>query len=106
MHHQQQHEPIKNQHMRQPAGRIFSEDPALKQNIKKGFSILADCYVNQDGVSILRLLMDSGEPVRVRVKAAEMIGDIGELESIEPIQSFLCAEPHVSLSILQYRVHE
>jgi hypothetical protein len=31
--------------------------------------------------------MDSAEPVRVRLKAAEMIGDIGELESIEPIRN-------------------
>lgn len=31
--------------------------------------------------------MDSAEPVRVRLKAAEMIGDIGELEAIEPIRN-------------------
>lgn len=67
--------------------KVLAEEEALKQNIKKGFSILADCYVNQDGVSILRLLMDSAEPVRVRLKAAEMIGDIGELEAIEPIRN-------------------
>ncbi len=66
---------------------VLAEEEALKQNIKKGFSILADCYVNQDGVTILRLLMDSAEPVRVRLKAAEMIGDIGELEAIEPIRN-------------------
>jgi hypothetical protein len=66
---------------------VLAEEEALKQNIKKGFSILADCYINKDGVSILRLLMDSAEPVRVRVKAAEMIGDIGELEAIEPIRN-------------------
>ena len=66
---------------------VLAEEEALKQNIKKGFSILADCYVNKDGVSIMRLLMDSAEPVRVRVKAAEMIGDIGELEAIEPIRN-------------------
>ena len=65
----------------------------LKQNIKKGFSILADCYVNNDGVSILRLLMDPTEPVRVRVKAAEMIGDIGELEAIEPIRNLKVGSP-------------
>jgi hypothetical protein len=66
---------------------VLAEEEVLKQNIKKGFSILADCYVNQDGVSILRLLMDSAEPMRVRMKAAEMIGDIGELEAIEPIRN-------------------
>ncbi|GBC61092.1 zinc ribbon domain-containing protein [Desulfonema ishimotonii] len=59
----------------------------LKENIKKGFSILADCYVNRDGVTILRLLLDSAEPARVRLKAAEMIGDIGSLEAIDPIRN-------------------
>lgn len=67
--------------------RVLAEQEVLKENIKKGFSILADCYVNKDGVAVLRMLMDSTEPVRVRVKAAEMIGDIGELEAIEPIRN-------------------
>jgi hypothetical protein len=66
---------------------VLAEEEALKKNIKRGFSILADCYVNNDGVSILNLLTDSTEPVRVRIKAAEMIGDIGELEAIEPIRN-------------------
>ncbi len=60
---------------------------ALKENIKKGFSILAECWVSKDGVSVMRLLMDATEPMRVRVKAAEMIGDMGELEAIEPLRS-------------------
>jgi hypothetical protein len=59
----------------------------LKEAIKKGFSILADCYVSQDGPQILQMLLDVTEPVRVRIKAAEMIGDIGELEAIEPIRN-------------------
>jgi hypothetical protein len=66
---------------------VLAEEEILKQNIKKGFSILTDCYVNKDGVTILTLLTDSAEPVRVRMKAAEMIGDIGELEAIEPIRN-------------------
>ena len=60
---------------------------ALKEAIKKGFSILADCYVNKDGPQLLRMLLDATEPARVRLKAAEMIGDIGELEAIEPIRN-------------------
>jgi HEAT repeat protein len=43
--------------------------------------------VDKDGVTVLRLLTDSTEPVRVRLKAAEMIGDIGELEAIDPIRN-------------------
>ena len=73
-------------------GQIFdevamAEETILKENIKKGFSILADCFVNKDGVTALQLLMDAAEPIRVRVKAAEMIGDIGELEAIEPLKN-------------------
>jgi predicted RNA-binding Zn-ribbon protein involved in translation (DUF1610 family) len=66
---------------------VIYEQEVLKENIKKGFSILADCYVNKDGVTVLRMLLDATEPARVRLKAAEMIGDIGELESIEPIKN-------------------
>jgi len=59
----------------------------LKEAIKKGFSILADCYVSKDGVTVLNLLLDASQPMRVRVKAAEMIGDIGEIEAIEPLKN-------------------
>ena len=59
----------------------------LKEKIKKGFSILTDAYMAKDGVTVARILFDANEPQRVRLKAAEMIGDIGELEAIEPIRS-------------------
>ena len=68
----------------------LAQQEMLKEQTKKGFSILADCYVNQDGVTILRLLSDSCEPIRVRIKAAEMMGDIGELEAVEAL-SFMKA---------------
>ncbi|OQY04641.1 MAG: zinc ribbon domain-containing protein [Desulfobacteraceae bacterium 4572_123] len=66
---------------------VLMEEEVLKENTKKGFSILADCYVNKDGVTVLSLLTDVTQPMRVRIKAAEMIGDIGELEAIEPIRN-------------------
>jgi hypothetical protein len=66
---------------------VLAEQQALKEAIKKGFSILADCYVHKDGPQVLRMLMDATEPMRVRAKAAEMIGDIGEIEAIEPIRN-------------------
>lgn len=59
----------------------------LKEAIKRGFSILADCYNAQDGVTVLRILTDSSEPARVRLKAAEMIGDIGSIEAIDPLRA-------------------
>jgi hypothetical protein len=64
-----------------------AEQEALKEAIKRGFSVLAECYVSQDGPAVLQILTDSTEPARVRLKAAEMIGDIGELEAIEPIRN-------------------
>ena len=66
---------------------VLMEQEVLKENIKKGFAILAQCYVEKDGVTILSLLTDASQPARVRLKAAEIIGDIGELEAIEPIRN-------------------
>ncbi len=64
---------------------VLLEQETLKEGIKKGFSILADCYVNKDGVTALRIVLDVTEPMRVRIKAAEMMGDIGSLEAIDPL---------------------
>ncbi|MEJ2154259.1 MAG: zinc ribbon domain-containing protein [Desulfobacteraceae bacterium] len=64
----------------------LAEQEALEANIKKGFSILADCYVNKDSVTAMHLLSDPCEPVRVRIKAAEMVGDLGEVEAVEPLR--------------------
>jgi predicted RNA-binding Zn-ribbon protein involved in translation (DUF1610 family) len=66
---------------------VLAQQEALKAATKKGFNILATCFVEKDGPTILRLLLDPSEPQRVRMKAAEMLGDIGELEVIEPLRS-------------------
>ena len=66
---------------------VLAEQEILKQKTKLGFSVLADAYVTKDSVTVVRMLLDPSEPQRVRLKAAEMIGDIGELEAIEPIKS-------------------
>ncbi len=67
--------------------KVLAAQEELKEAIKRGFSILADLYVSKDWLEILRLLMDATEPTRVRLKAAEMIGDLGELEAIEPLKN-------------------
>lgn len=66
---------------------VLAEQEILKEKTKKGFLILAGAYASKDSVTVVRLLLDATEPQRVRLKAAEMIGDIGELEAIEPIRS-------------------
>jgi hypothetical protein len=35
----------------------------------------------------MSLLLDPSQPSRVRLKAAEMIGDIGETDAVEPLRS-------------------
>jgi hypothetical protein len=62
---------------------------------------LADYYTTKDGPAILQLLQDPLEPPRVRLKAAEMIGDIGEIEAIEPMRNMRFAS-----EILQNKVEE
>jgi hypothetical protein len=66
---------------------VLIDKEALKEAIKRGFCLLAECYVSKDGPQVLTILMDATEPIRVRLKAAEMIGDIGELEAIEPLKN-------------------
>ena len=66
---------------------ILAEQERIKEQTKLGFSILADAYVAKDHVTVVRMLLDATEPQRVRLKAAEMIGDIGVLEAIEPLKS-------------------
>jgi hypothetical protein len=66
---------------------ILSEQEAIKEAIKNGFAMLAECFVRKDGPSVLTILLDPSHPNRVRQKAAEMIGDIGEEGSIEPLRN-------------------
>jgi len=65
----------------------LAEKEVLKEAIKKGFSLLADCYTSKDDLTVIRLLLDPHEPVRVRVKAAEMAGDLAGLEAIDLINN-------------------
>lgn len=66
----------------------LNEQERLKEATKTGFSILADCFVNKDILKILSMLTDYKEPIRVRLKAAEMLGDICDTdEVVEPMRN-------------------
>ena len=78
---------------------VLMEQEMLKEQTKKGFSILANCYVEKDAETIMRLLSDACEPMRVRLKAAEMIGDMGEVEAIEPLRCMKAANPILQKTI-------
>lgn len=60
---------------------------ALKETIKIGFSVLAECYVSQNAPEALRMLLDPTEPMRVRIKAAEIVGDIAGTDAVEPLRN-------------------
>lgn len=64
-----------------------AQQKAREEAIKSGFSILADCYVATDLVQILKMTLDATEPIRVRLKAAQMLGDIAESEAIDPLKN-------------------
>ena len=66
---------------------VQMEREMLKEAIKKGFSILAECYVSKDSPVALKMVLDATEPMRVRLKAAEIIGDIGESDAIDPLRN-------------------
>ena len=80
----------------------------LKEAIKKGFSIVAQCYVEKDTPGVLRILLDSTEPARVRLKAAEMIGDIGDLEAVEPLRNLKVGNDLVEKQLIESvnKIHE
>lgn len=67
---------------------VMAREEALKEATKKGFNILAGCVTEHDMVCVVRMLVDATEPPRVRLKAAEIIGDYGDPEAIEPIRSY------------------
>jgi hypothetical protein len=87
---------------------VLAAQEALKASIKKGFSLLADCYVAKDMVPVLQIILDGAEPVRVRIKAAEMIGDFGELEAVEPLKNLKVGNEILQNKIEQSitRIHE
>ena len=56
---------------------------ATKEAMKQGFSLLTDFYMSKDWDEILKVLLDPIQPVRVRLKATEMVAELGDVEAIE-----------------------
>ena len=66
---------------------LVARQKALKAAIKRELSILADCKKSKNWKLVLKILFSSDKSNVVRTKAAEIIGDIGELEAIDPIRN-------------------
>ncbi len=64
---------------------VMAQEEAIREAIKKGFCILAECYSSKNDVSVVQMLMDPTQPSRVRIKAAEIVGDIAPVDAIDLI---------------------
>ncbi|MFH1157050.1 MAG: zinc ribbon domain-containing protein [Pseudomonadota bacterium] len=69
-------------------GQVLDDDElaqreAYKEAMKMGFSLLTDFYIQKDWDEILKMLLDVEQPPRVRLKAAEMVGELAGIEAIE-----------------------
>ncbi len=56
---------------------------ARKEAAKQGFSLLTDYYMKKDWDELLKMVLDAQWPGKVRLKAVEMVEELGELEAIE-----------------------
>ncbi|WP_373497823.1 zinc ribbon domain-containing protein [Desulfococcus sp.] len=73
-------------------GQIIEEEALARQKeiearIGKGLSTLEACAGESGGETALRILMDADEPMRVRVKAAEILGELGRSDAVEPLKN-------------------
>jgi hypothetical protein len=67
---------------------LLVEEDRIREATKQGFFLLAGFYTENSWIDVLRLLLDVTQPARVRLKAAEMMGDIGDPEAVEPLHNF------------------
>ena len=87
---------------------LIARQQALNAAIKKELSMLADCRRSKDWQLVLTILFNPNKSKVVRIKAAEIIGDIGELEAIEPIKSHKFENDSISSEIEKSveKIHE
>ncbi|MBF0574125.1 MAG: zinc ribbon domain-containing protein [Desulfamplus sp.] len=74
-------------------GQVLEDDELairenFKQAMKEGFSLLTDLYVTGDWDEIMKMLFNPDYPPRVRLKAAEMVGDIGGSDAVEHLVNY------------------
>lgn len=60
---------------------------ALKTGIERKLAFIKDCYAAKDWKSVLKIIFDPIEQDITRIRAAEIIGEIGGLEAIDPLMN-------------------
>ncbi len=81
---------------------------ALKTTIERKISFLEDCYAANDWQTVLKVLLDPIEQDVIRIKAADLIGEIGTTEAIEPIRNKTLGNGFLSKKIEESlrKIHE
>lgn len=54
-----------------------------QQLLKQTFSVLTDYYISKDWDEILKICLDPKIPPKARLKAAQMVGELGDVDAIE-----------------------
>lgn len=72
---------------------------ATKEAMKQGFSLLTDFYISKDWDEILKILLDPIQPARVRLKAAEMVGELGDVDAIEHLVNHKYSSPILTKAV-------
>jgi hypothetical protein len=62
---------------------VLIREEAKKELMKQTFSILTDYYLSKDWDEILKICLDPKIPAKARLKAAEMVGELGGVEATE-----------------------
>ena len=62
---------------------VLIEQEARKELMKQTFSVLTDYYISKDWDEILKICLDPKIPAKARLKAAEMVGELGDAEATE-----------------------
>ncbi len=62
---------------------VLIQQEAKKELLKQTFSVLTDYYMAKDWDGILKILLDPQVPNRARLKAAEMVGELGDASAVE-----------------------
>ena len=62
---------------------VLIREEAKKELLKQTFSVLTDYYISKDWDEILKICLDPKIPAKARLKAAEMVGELGGIEATE-----------------------
>ena len=62
---------------------VLIREEARKELMKKTFSVMTDYYMAKDWDEILKICLNPEIPPKARLKAAQMVGELGGVEAIE-----------------------